>query len=511
MPTYDPHIPILLILSDRVPWPAEVFDLLAAIRPKKLYIYLCSLRKEAVRQQVSWLCNLNFKSESPDKKTTRTFVAANQWFFRQEEAGIVLNLANNWGCWPSVEFFAFCTELLEKYRTDDRIGHISCGRILRSDPPDGQASYTFSHVPDISFYAGWKRVWWSFDNRLRTFRAFKKSGLLEKLPAYREFAPYWSAASAGRHLPDAAQYEYVLLADHRLCIVPTTPLLAHLENAPAISHPCWMIEDPESNLPEFEFKVQTPYRRPFEDANSIAFLEECLGKAEKGTKIPKIIHHVCDYPDGIPDNLRTLAATWKQYHPDWEQRFWDRQQMEQFVRTVCPDFEPYYRAFPHNVQRWDAIRYLILYHIGGMYVDLDYECFRSFDAVLHGRSCCIAVEPALNAQCYGLSQILSNALMAAAPGNRFMARIIDELKALDLAEMTHLETWKFVLESTGPLMLTRVYDSAVRKKEITLFPAQLFMPLTPKEVRLAVSNKTTEFIRYKLHHAFALHYFLNSW
>lgn len=509
---YHPQTPILLIVSDRVLWPAQTFDLLAAIRPECLYVYSCGLQAETVQRHISWPCSLRFKQESQTRRAARPLIAANRWFFQREEAGIVLNLASNWGCLPSVGFFGFCAELLEKYRTDERIGQISCGRILRSEPTDRQASYTFSHVPDISFYASWRRTWQDFDLRLRTFRAFKASKLLERLPAYREFAPYWSAASTGKDLPEAAQCEYVSSIDNRLCVVPVVPLLEHLSTGmDSVVHPLFMIEEPESALPEVEFKMQTPYKRLFEDAAGIDFLEECLDKTTRPSKIPKIIHHVCDYPNGIPENLLTLAATWKKHHPGWEQHFWDRQQMEEFVHTVCPDFEPYYRAFPHDVQRWDAVRYLILYHIGGMYVDLDYECFRSFDPVVNGRSCCIAVEPALNAKCYGLSQILSNALMAAAPGSRFMARIIDEMKSLDLDGMAHLETWKFVLETTGPLMLTRVYESAVRKKEITLLPAQLFMPLTPKEVRLAVSNKTTEFIRYKLNHAFALHYFLNSW
>lgn len=511
MLTYDPQIPILLILSGQIRTTERLYALLAELQPLKIYIYLLEADAGQVRNNITWPCALKFRQDTGGTGKDRALIAANKWFFRHETEGIVLNLRNNWGCLPSADFYGFCTELLRRYRNDERIGHISCGMIMRSRSPEG-ASYTFSRIPDLSFYATWRRVWQNFDARLRTFRKFKKSKLLERLPAYREFAPYWSAASSGKELPVAAQYEYVLLADNRQCIVPTIPLLDHLSiRQESLVHPLFMIEDPESNLPEVEFKVQTPYKRPFEDGAGIAFLEECLEKSGQRPKIPKIIHHVCDYPDGVPKNLLALAATWKKYHPEWEQCFWNRPQMDNFVRTVCPDFEPHYRAFPHNVQRWDAVRYLILYHIGGMYVDLDYECFRAFDAVLNGRTCCIAVEPTLNAKCYGLSRILSNALMAAVPGNRFMAHIIDELKALDLEGMAHLETWKFVLETTGPLMLTRVYESVVRKKGIDLFPSQLFMPLTPKEVSLAMLNRSTEFIRYKLDHAFALHYFLNSW
>lgn len=520
MLSYHPQIPILLILSDRIPWAAQLPGLLATIQPKRLYVYLCDgLRKEAVQLHISWPCKLIFKQESQAPRAIRPLIAANRWFFQREEAGIVLNLASNWGCLPSVGFFDFCAELLEKYHNDERIGHISCGRILRSKPLDRQASYTFNHVPDTSFYASWRRVWLDFDTRLKTFRAFKRNKLFEKLPAYREFAPYWSSATSGKQLPEAAQYEYVLLTNNRLCIVPAISHVTYQEHPTATSsaplvHPCFMVEDTETVLQIRELQLGVPYKQDF-GSTSCAFLADRLtaltNPAGQNMRIPRIIHHVCDYPKGVPQQLLDLAATWQKHHPEWEQRFWNRRQMEEFVHTVCPDFEPYYRAFPHDVQRWDAIRYLILFHIGGMYVDLDYECFRPFDAILTGKNCYIATEPDLNAKYYGLPHILSNALMAATPGDRFMAAAIEELKTQNPTDFAGQETYKIVLQTSGPLMLTRVYEALTCKKGITLLPSELFMPLTPKEIALAVQNRSTEFIRYKLNHAFALHYFFNSW
>lgn len=511
--------PVLFILSgqnDRIP---ELFGTLETMRPLKLYAYLYGAEAEEVQRKVSWPCTLRFRQDTAGHGKDRVLIAANKWFFRYEAEGIVLNLMNDWGCLPSADFFGFCAELLEKYRNDERIGHISCGRILRSNPPDGEASYTFNHVPDLSFYATWRRVWQEFDTRLKTFRAFKKSKLFETLPAYREFATYWSDASSGNQLPAAAQYEYILLADNRLCIVPAVPLVEYpgrhrADGLGPIIHPRFIAENTEAALHARELQLGIPYKRPFDSEGSV-FLENRLAAlnkiAARHMKIPKIIHHVCDYPNGIPENLLALAATWKKHHPDWEQRFWDRRQMEEFVRTFCLDFGPYYRAFPHNVQRWDAIRYLILYHIGGMYVDLDYECFRPFDAILSGRNCYIATEPALHARYNGVPVMLSNALMAAAPGDKFMAAVINELKAQAPEAFAGQEIYKIVLQTTGPLMLTRVYESLARKKGVTLLPDELFMPLTPKELTLAMKGHATMYIREKLDHAFAVHYFLGSW
>ena len=41
-----------------------------------------------------------------------------------------------------------------------------------------------------------------------------------------------------------------------------------------------------------------------------------------------------------------------------------------------------YDGYPSYIQRCDAARYFIVYHHGGVYVDLDIECFRPFASAM---------------------------------------------------------------------------------------------------------------------------------
>ena len=94
-------------------------------------------------------------------------------------------------------------------------------------------------------------------------------------------------------------------------------------------------------------------------------------------EIPKIIHQIWSGIDGpLPKHFEVLGDTWKKHHPDWEYRLWDNQKMNDFVLSYYPQYWKTYNSFRYNVQRWDAIRYLILDTIGGLYVDFDSECFR---------------------------------------------------------------------------------------------------------------------------------------
>ena len=67
--------------------------------------------------------------------------------------------------------------------------------------------------------------------------------------------------------------------------------------------------------------------------------------------------------------------------------------MDELVRTYFPEFLMIYQSFKYDVQRWDAIRYMILYHYGGVYADLDSECFRSIDSIVENYDVFFVQEP----------------------------------------------------------------------------------------------------------------------
>jgi len=91
-------------------------------------------------------------------------------------------------------------------------------------------------------------------------------------------------------------------------------------------------------------------------------------------KIPKVIHQIWSGIDGpLPKHFQILGETWKRDYPNWEYIRWDNKMMEDFVRKHYPEHWDVYIKYPYNVQRWDAIRYLILDKFGGMYIDFDYE------------------------------------------------------------------------------------------------------------------------------------------
>lgn len=75
-------------------------------------------------------------------------------------------------------------------------------------------------------------------------------------------------------------------------------------------------------------------------------------------------------------------TTCRQANSDWIYCHWTDDELLSFITVEYPDFLSTYNAYPYDIQRVDAARYLLLYHYGGIYLDLDIKCKLSFDDIL---------------------------------------------------------------------------------------------------------------------------------
>lgn len=225
-------------------------------------------------------------------------------------------------------------------------------------------------------------------------------------------------------------------------------------------------------------------------------------------KIPRIIHQVWSgVEEPLPKHFQILGNTWKEHHPNWEYILWDNQMMNDFISEHYPQYGDIYNSFQYNVQRWDAIRYLILDKIGGMYVDFDSECLKPLDELIVNKQCCFSLEPEEHQKMYDTEVYFNNALMASIPKHRFLKKVIDRIFTYspDHANANH------VLATTGPLMLVDLYLEDKNKEDIYLIPPEYTSPLTKQEGLSWIRGYGSKEVQEKLKNAYSIHYFFNGW
>jgi mannosyltransferase OCH1-like enzyme len=190
--------------------------------------------------------------------------------------------------------------------------------------------------------------------------------------------------------------------------------------------------------------------------------------------IPKILHQTYKTRDNMPRRWLGYRDKLIALHPDWKYNFWTDEDNLAFVKSEFPDMLDIYQKLPKNIMRADVIRYMLLYRLGGLYLDMDYEMLRPFQ---FGNEECV-----LPWEQDGVR--VANSIMASAPGHPFFKRVLDDLKAKPPLKPDM--NWIEVMEGTGPHFLTRILEEA-RAAGIVMnvcTPAsEIFSPPTPRSPR----------------------------
>lgn len=231
-------------------------------------------------------------------------------------------------------------------------------------------------------------------------------------------------------------------------------------------------------------------------------------------KIPKIIHQIwSDKYQPLPEAFRILAQTWKEYHPDWEYHLWSELDIDNFVRKEYPLYYEFYSALPFDMQRWDAVRFLILNKFGGMHVDCDYECLENIEPLLSDHRCCVALEPNSHCIMYSVPHFLNSALLATIPYHPFLQQVIDRIFSESTLLYDQQNKPMCILHTTGPLMLSNLYSDLTEgeKAKICLLPAKFVTPFDGNQVIQVKQGVVNDELENCLKEAYALHYFYNMW
>jgi len=226
-----------------------------------------------------------------------------------------------------------------------------------------------------------------------------------------------------------------------------------------------------------------------------------------GTVIPQTLHQTWK-TQPLPARHEALAETWRRAHRHWRWQCWTDADNLALVDTHYPQLGALYRGYPYPIQRVDMIRYLILHRHGGVYADLDLECFRSIEDLLNGHTCLLSVESEAHNAIHQRSRIVSNAFMASVPRHPLFEAVID-----DLCNHQSRETKpdRIVLDTTGPLMLTRVLDRVGERLGISVLDARHLFPLSMAEADCLRAGDAPPSVQAKLEQAHGMHWHDGSW
>lgn len=145
------------------------------------------------------------------------------------------------------------------------------------------------------------------------------------------------------------------------------------------------------------------------DFSTLQFFESIFSQRLQGLvssnshfSIPKVLHIIWIGPKPFPEASIHNVESWVKQHPGWTYKFWtDRprvlphKEMEFSLIENLGSFslQSYFLESNNYGEKSDILRYEILFREGGIYVDHDVECFRSFDPLLQHFDFFCGLEP----------------------------------------------------------------------------------------------------------------------
>ncbi len=221
---------------------------------------------------------------------------------------------------------------------------------------------------------------------------------------------------------------------------------------------------------------------------------------EFDNKIPKIIHQIWIGPNPLPEKFKWMIESWKKFHPNWKYKLWTNEDLKNFNLINKTAFD----SSKNWGQKSDILRYEILNKLGGVYVDIDFECLKNFD-ILHDSFefyCGLLCE----------TDHIANGIIGTIANHPVIRDCIEQIRILKKFNNNNHD----IIDATGPYFFTKKVLNFLLKNDnnkLIVLPSSFFFPF-PATLRrdywknLIPRQKILNYIKSE---TFAIHYWANSW
>jgi hypothetical protein len=263
--------PVALIIFNRPDTTERVFSEIARAQPPKLLVVGDGPRANrageaekvaatrAIIERVDWPCEVLTNFSEINLGCKRRVSSGIDWVFSQVGEAILLED----DCLPHPTFFRFCQEMLERYRSDQRIGMVS-GSNFQFGRKYGEDSYYFSQFTHIWGWASWRDRWQdSYDVNMSKWLAVCEEGRVADLFGDAREAAYGAGAFQltyqGQIDTWDYQWSFANRLNGRLSVMPMVNLISNIGFGADATRP----PGPTVNLPTvaMEFPLVHPFLR----------------------------------------------------------------------------------------------------------------------------------------------------------------------------------------------------------------------------------------------------------
>jgi mannosyltransferase OCH1-like enzyme len=207
---------------------------------------------------------------------------------------------------------------------------------------------------------------------------------------------------------------------------------------------------------------------------------ECFNNIEK---IPKIIIQTWKNHN-LPEHYYKYIESIHKYNPTYTYLYFTDNDIINFLQNNYPNYYDTYLKLPVMIQKIDFFRYIAIYHYGGIYLDIDIECLKSFDPLLKYNSV-FGIDLYINKEECNYSRytpfcdiqqyfFIGQYAFAAEKHNNFIKILIDNIHnnieniINEFEQLDNKINNDYVYRTTGPDYISKLYNEYENKELIKI-------------------------------------------
>ena len=227
-------IPILLIIFNRPDTTKLVFEKIREVKPKQLFIAadgprkdkpfekeICETTRTVVLESIDWDCEVKTLLRNKNLGCGVAVSSSISWFFENVESGIILED----DCIPIIDFFYYCRELLNIYKNNVNVFHISGSKLMEGK---NKYSYNASKYPMVWGWATWRRAWSFYEYNLTDVDEYIQSKEFSKICSDVNEQWYWSKIFNSKFNTWDFQWMYAIWKNKGISISPSVNLVSNI-------------------------------------------------------------------------------------------------------------------------------------------------------------------------------------------------------------------------------------------------------------------------------------------
>jgi mannosyltransferase OCH1-like enzyme len=184
----------------------------------------------------------------------------------------------------------------------------------------------------------------------------------------------------------------------------------------------------------------------------------------------------------IPNGIESMKKYAKE--SGMEYKLWSEDEATEIISSMPERVQDVWKKLPHSINKIDFFRYILMYELGGIYFDVDFNCVKKLNDLLMTNTVFLCEEWPFS---FKNGSLHNGVLICKSIHHYFWSKVIDEVeyRLYKLNTEDYKDIQKSVFKLTGTAMLRDVACIYLNERnmfnKIVVMPFGVFCPLVHED------------------------------